>query len=360
MSLPARPVLSGVMRKISGGLKEKGNIKKMEKEQETEGQFGISSLCFKTDLVTVVQRKQLMERQKDLAIINNVKDIEAFSNQIRDLSCSWPEPAVSEILDRLCRKVVELSSKSKQLAAASASLGSLRQELSFSKTVTMMVEYVELLTERYGDIHEQLLSARKVLGDNNIAIEKPVEAEREVPGKTRSVSMVSHATTARRVSCKEERSKSVTERDILENDNGAMNKNRKCSMFATISELGDKDHETETGIDSQMFIKPGVLRNRRKSSKKVSIAENLNCDYSDTNVSDAEDLNTVADSERHDYFVSEEKTEPRAETLCDLFQTMLFYHFNLDAYILHQPLAFLIYLIFSIIVILITCYFFLV
>ena len=36
MSLPARPVLSGGMRKISGGLKEKGNIKKMEKEQETE------------------------------------------------------------------------------------------------------------------------------------------------------------------------------------------------------------------------------------------------------------------------------------------------------------------------------------
>ena len=35
-SLPARPVLSGGMRKTSGGLSEKGNIKKREKEQEIE------------------------------------------------------------------------------------------------------------------------------------------------------------------------------------------------------------------------------------------------------------------------------------------------------------------------------------
>ena len=35
-SLPARPVLSGGMRKTSGGLREKGNIKKREKEQEIE------------------------------------------------------------------------------------------------------------------------------------------------------------------------------------------------------------------------------------------------------------------------------------------------------------------------------------
>ena len=39
-----------------------------------------------------------------------------------------------------------------------------------------MVEYVDLLTGRNADVHEQLDNAKKVLDDNNIAIEKPEEA----------------------------------------------------------------------------------------------------------------------------------------------------------------------------------------
>ena len=114
-----------------------------------------------------------------------------------------------------------------------------------------MVEYVDLLTERNADVHEQLDNAKKVLDDNNIVIEKPEEAVAVVTGKTRSLSLVSQPSNSlastRRVSCKEgERSKSVSEAggDILENINGVRKKSRKCSMFVTISEHATKDQES--------------------------------------------------------------------------------------------------------------------
>ena len=159
-----------------------------------------------------------------------------------------------------------------------------------------MVEYVELLAERNNDVHDQLVNARKVLGDNNIAIEKPVKADPEVTAKTRSVSLVSSTPTARRVNYhKEERSKSVTEREILENNNEGRKKSKKCSMFATICEIGDKPHDTPAPIRDG--ASQDLWRKRRKSSKKVSIAENLNCDYSDTNISDNEsDLHNIMDT----------------------------------------------------------------
>ena len=50
----------------------------------------------------------------------------------------------------------------------------------------------------------------------------------------------------------------------------------RCSQFAAISEDGSASPPSA--------LLPPV---RRKSSKKVSIAENLNCDYSDDNLSDA-------------------------------------------------------------------------
>merc|ERR1712106_640024 len=85
-------------------------------------------------------------------------------------------------------------------------------------TVSVLVEYVDLLTERNASVHEQLVDAKKVLDDNNIAIERPEEAVLAVTGKTRSHSMVSQPSNSlastRRVSRgagESERSKSVSE-----------------------------------------------------------------------------------------------------------------------------------------------------
>jgi len=348
VSLPARPVLGGGIKKTSSCWKEKGGTQRREKDKETEENFGVSCLCFKTDLMTVVQRKQVMERQKYMADSNSEKEIEYVSNLINDLSMVWQEPEVTEILTRLAMQVLGLGSRAEVLATESGSLGSLRQELSYSKTVSVMVEYVDLLTERNSDVHEQLVNARKVLGENNIALEKSVDAEAEVTigSKTRSVSLVSPAPTSRRVNYhEEERSKSVTEREILENNNGVRKKSKKCSMFATISELCDKDHEIPTDIKDSV-VTADVLRKRRKSSKKVSIAENLNCDYSDTNISDDDSDNANIVSTGIDELGSntcrEDTSETLIETVCGVFQALLLSLCFLDCYIFHHPLLLII------------------
>jgi hypothetical protein len=48
-----------------------------------QGNFSIASLCFKTDMMTVVERVELMERQRNNAntVINN--EITAFSSVIQ-------------------------------------------------------------------------------------------------------------------------------------------------------------------------------------------------------------------------------------------------------------------------------------
>ena len=203
-----------------------------------------------------------------------------------------------------------------------------------------MVDYVELLTERKSDVHEQLVNARKVLDDNNIAIEKPIEVAPEVTVKTRSISLVSSLPTVRRVSySQEERSKSVTEREILEHDNEVRKKSKKCSMFATISELSDKEYNIHTEIKEAG--NQDIWRNRKKSSKKVSIAENLNCDYSDSNVSDHEidDTNIATESEQELRNECVDRSESVPLKVYELFQNMLHRFCN----ILYNPVNIVIY-----------------
>ena len=65
-----------------------------------------------------------------------------------------------------------------------------------------------------------------------------------------------------------------------------MKRSKKCSMFATICEHESKTNESV--FDKNEF--EGKLTGRDKCSKKVSIAENLNCDYSDSNDSDVHDI----------------------------------------------------------------------
>ena len=60
-------------------------------------------------------------------------------------------------------------------------------------------------------------------------------------------------------------------------------------MFETITEHGDHGN-----LASSLPSLPSNSINR-KSSKKVSIAENLNCDYSDDNVTDIEESVSQSD-----------------------------------------------------------------
>ena len=66
--------------------------------------------------MTVVQRRDIMERQKDMADLNNEKEISYFSSLIADLRYVWQDKEVSEILSRLACQVLGLGDKGQILA----------------------------------------------------------------------------------------------------------------------------------------------------------------------------------------------------------------------------------------------------
>ena len=57
-----------------------------------------------------------MERQKDMADLNNEKEISYFSSLITDLRYVWQDKEVSEILSRLACQVLGLGDKGRILA----------------------------------------------------------------------------------------------------------------------------------------------------------------------------------------------------------------------------------------------------
>ena len=63
---------------------------------------------------------------------------------------------------------------------------------------------------------------------------------------------------------------------------GERRKSKKCSIFDTIAEnVADKEIIRCDFTVSNLNDQENGVKLRKKSSKKVSIAENLNCDYSD-------------------------------------------------------------------------------
>merc|ERR1711874_960584 len=125
----------------------------MERVEEIERNYSISCICFKTDLLTVEQRKEMMKRQMEVADMNSVKEVSHFSSLLSELACLWKDnDEVSLVCNRFRLKTNDLQSNIRKLAETSASLGSLRQEVSFSKAVVVMMEYVDLLTDKKADI----------------------------------------------------------------------------------------------------------------------------------------------------------------------------------------------------------------
>ena len=73
-------------------------------------------------------------------------------------------------------------------------------------------------------------------------------------------------------------------------------------LFETIAEQSDRRDQTPPSPP------PELSKMRRKSSKKVSIAENLNCDYSDDNLTDMEEVGEETNGDMEKSVVLEEES----------------------------------------------------
>ena len=90
------------------------------------------------------------------------------------------------------------------------------------------------------------------------------------------------------------------------------------SLFETITEHGDQGNPASSlpSLPSNNII--------RKSSKKVSIAENLNCDYSDDNVTDIEESVSQSDTKRDGGQKDNTWSEHLVKLVLEILITMVF------------------------------------
>ena len=162
----------------------------------------MSSLCFKTDRVTVEERVELMERQRNIANASINAEITNFgcvlqvppppSTMSQQLSDMGYRADMQEVLQRLAGKMAFLRDSSRQLAVMSESLGAVRQETRVADMVNIITDYVTILTEKHQALHDQLVDARMMIDKNHIVVkvvDKPV-------AKSRSVSLMSPATSS--------------------------------------------------------------------------------------------------------------------------------------------------------------------
>ena len=164
----------------------------------------------------------------------------------------------------------------------------MRQEFSYSKTVSIINDYVDVLANRHEEVHKELMSVKKVVNDNKIDITK--HDDTSVTTKNRSISLVydHFPNKANDGSVTKTRSKSVVEGKRMTNNNQDQI-GPKCSdknnIFEPISEKECSGDLEENLLNISPKNEASTCMKKKKSSKKVSIAENLNCDYSDDNAS---------------------------------------------------------------------------
>ena len=98
---------------------------------------------------------------------------------------------MQEVLQRLASKMAFLRDSSRQLAVMSESLGAVRQETRVADMVTIITDYVTVLTEKHHALHDQLVDARMMIDKNHIVV-KVVD---KTVAKSRSVSLMSPSTS---------------------------------------------------------------------------------------------------------------------------------------------------------------------
>jgi len=275
ISLPARAgALNDRTREVKTALKNSENLRRTEKENEIEEMYGRSSLSFRVDQVTLIQRSQFSQRQKIIADENMFAEIDCFCKLLQ-LTDSWQDSEIRDILSRMLLLTGNMKQKIGTLSQNSGNLGSLRQEYSCSNRIAIISQYVEMIKEKTVQLHQKVLETRKTLTDNNIDLDRNYLENKA----SRSVSingMSQISSNSGNATIFNERSKSVTERVSDITGPSERRKSKKCSIFETISE-----NITSKEIEEHQVSTPMYSRYKKKSSKKVSIAENLNCDYSD-------------------------------------------------------------------------------
>ncbi|XP_059079877.1 uncharacterized protein LOC131878014 isoform X2 [Tigriopus californicus] len=139
-------------------------------DQDIESKFTALSLAFNTDKLTLNDRLELQQRQRDTAEKNIDEDIRQLKTAIGSLNKVCTDAETREMLHRLQKQVDVFRHSSERVSSSAEVYGAVQQEARISRAIEIMLHHVDNLKRIYEREHAELQDAKKILADNNLSI----------------------------------------------------------------------------------------------------------------------------------------------------------------------------------------------
>lgn len=136
--------------------------------QEIEGKFKQLSLAFNTDRLTLRQRLDVQQRQRDTAENNFETEINLLRSAVLALHADCLDSELVDNVTQVRRQLDVLITTSTRLVSASEVWGAVQQEWRVSRALEVLLLHVENVKRLYERDHQELEEMRKLLAEYQI------------------------------------------------------------------------------------------------------------------------------------------------------------------------------------------------
>ncbi|XP_063612496.1 inositol 1,4,5-triphosphate receptor associated 1-like [Penaeus indicus] len=136
--------------------------------QEIEGKFKQLSLAFNTDRLTLRQRLDVQQRQRDTAENNFESEINLLRSAVLALHADCLDSELVDNVTQVRRQLDVLITTSTRLVSASEVWGAVQQEWRVSRALEVLLLHVENVKRLYERDHQELEEMRKLLAEYQI------------------------------------------------------------------------------------------------------------------------------------------------------------------------------------------------
>ncbi|XP_076038944.1 uncharacterized protein LOC143024083 [Oratosquilla oratoria] len=138
--------------------------------QDIEGKFGQLSLAFKTDRLTLRQRMDVQQRERDTADVNFESEVQQLREATLALQTACVEPELREAVAKVKKNIDVLSNTAERLVSSSEVWGAVQQEWRVSKALEVLFLHVENVKRHHERDHHELEETKKLLNEYQIPL----------------------------------------------------------------------------------------------------------------------------------------------------------------------------------------------
>jgi len=166
----SQQIRPGTLYEVLMALKERESTETLS-DQDIENKFTSLSLAFKTDKLTLTNRLELQQRQRDIAEKNIDVEIAQLKKEVEELSQVCLDGEAREVLHKIQQQVDVVKQTAERISSSAEVYGAVQQEARIARAVEIMLMYVDNLKRNCEREHTELEESRKLLAANNLSVE---------------------------------------------------------------------------------------------------------------------------------------------------------------------------------------------